>query len=933
MSDFGIRITADPGPAVRAAGRVNESLVSVEKEAADLRAELTAALAIRDTGTLSTLDRIANTLEETQTQARLTDARISQIGKDLRGQKLGISEELDDASDKANKLRSLLAKVLGGLTIGAAVREFVQLSDELTNVQNRLRIVTDSEAELVKTQQELLDVSNRTRSSFDGTATIFTRLAVSADELGRTNQQLLQFTESLNQAITLSGASAEEARAGLIQLSQGLASGALRGDELRSVLEQLPAVADVIAKSLGVTRGELRKLGEAGKITADVVLTAFEQARGELAGKFATTVPTIGQAFAVLRNTAVELVGDFNEATGASAALARGLLLVADHGQAAGAAMGVLGAALAVVTARAALANVNMAAFIKTAGPIAVIAASVALVADRLSEMSDNVEAAAAATENRLRSATLTTFGEIGAEIQKTKKELATLQRTFDAGGQTNDFAAERIAQLKARLDELTQSTHDQIAAARESTKVANERNVNVKATLDDLQHEADLLRLTADERARAEEFDKRANDLRGKGVELSAEVNKGISDELKAAILRNQQLERQAEVLDRIKGPQQAFASDLEALRALLDGNRITLAEYNTEVERLSKQQEKKSGVDDPFAKQLDSIRKANEELRIRAENEGLQETALGIELDLRRQGVELTAEQRGELASVLLEQQGLNAAIDDQNAKRKEAEDLARRASRDAERIQQETERLREQVDVQGQIREQREKLLALREQEGALAPQIDKALADLRMRELEASTSFADGFSRAIERMRAEANDLAAVGENVVNVFADQGVDAITEFAKTGKFAFDDFASAVLEDLTRILARLLIVQLISSLIPGAGAAGAASGAASAALTGLNAGRAGGGTVQPGQAPMPVGENGPELFIPNQTGTIIPSAATQAQNAKPPEVKVLVVNSDSGENIRQMLATGDFDEVLLNRINANRDKLNQVS
>lgn len=149
--------------------------------------------------------------------------------------------------------------------------------------------------------------------------------------MGLSQQELIGFTKSLNQAIALSGASATEAQAGMIQLAQGMASGVLRGDELNSVLEQLPTVADVIASHLGVTRGELRQMGQDGKITADIIFDAFQNARGELEERFAKSVPTIGQSFQVLKNNVLDLVGRFDQATGASAAVSRALMFISEN--------------------------------------------------------------------------------------------------------------------------------------------------------------------------------------------------------------------------------------------------------------------------------------------------------------------------------------------------------------------------------------------------------------------------------------------------------------------------------------------------------------------------------------------------------------------------------------------------------------------------
>lgn len=240
-------------------------------------------------------------------------------------------EDIGGGARKSADAVDFLKRAL--VTLGAAVsaRELVRLLDTYTNLQNRLRATGLEAQNLSAVYRELLNVSNSTRSSFEGSVELYSRLAISSKELGVSQRDLIDFTKSLNQAINLSGASAVEAQAGLIQLSQGMASGTLRGDELRSVLEQLPAVADVIAKELGVTRGELRKMGEDGKITAGIILDAFKNARGELEERFGKTVPTIGQSFQVLKNNVVDMIGRMDEATGISTVLSKSLMFISEN--------------------------------------------------------------------------------------------------------------------------------------------------------------------------------------------------------------------------------------------------------------------------------------------------------------------------------------------------------------------------------------------------------------------------------------------------------------------------------------------------------------------------------------------------------------------------------------------------------------------------
>lgn len=224
-----------------------------------------------------------------------------------------------------------LKRALAGLGAALSVRELVRLLDTYTNLQNRLRATGLEGQRLGAVYQQLLGVSNSTRSSLEGTVEMYSRMALAAKELGVSQQEVIDFTKSLNQAVSLSGASATEAQAAMIQLSQGLASGRLSGDELRSVLEQLPVVADVIAKELKVTRGELKKMGEDGKITADVVMRAFRNAKTELADKFGKSVPTISQSFQVLKNNVIDFIGRMDTASGISGVLSRGLLFLANN--------------------------------------------------------------------------------------------------------------------------------------------------------------------------------------------------------------------------------------------------------------------------------------------------------------------------------------------------------------------------------------------------------------------------------------------------------------------------------------------------------------------------------------------------------------------------------------------------------------------------
>jgi len=304
-------------------------------------------------------------------------------------------ESIGSSAKTAQGSLKLLQRALGFISAGVIIRGLTRLADTFTNIQNRLKTVTNSTGELNAVTKELFEISNRTRSSFEGTAEVYARVGLAVKELGISQQQTLRFSESLNQAVLLSGASAQEAQNGLIQLSQGLASGALRGDELRSVLEQLPVVADVIAKELGVTRGELRAMGQEGKITAGIVLDAFKNAREELIDRFAKAVPTIGQSFQVLRNQVVRVVGSLDAATGISTTFAKGLLFTAKNietlARAVGALAIVIGVTLAAKAIPKAIAGVKALTVAIAANPLGALAVAATAAIAALITFSDQI--------------------------------------------------------------------------------------------------------------------------------------------------------------------------------------------------------------------------------------------------------------------------------------------------------------------------------------------------------------------------------------------------------------------------------------------------------------------------------------------------------------------------------------------------------------
>lgn len=246
------------------------------------------------------------------------------------------------------KITQQLRSVLLTLSAAFGVREIVRASDTWKNLEGRLKLVTRSTAELAAVQERLFQISQRTRSGYESTVTLFQRVARVQDQLGKSTEQVLQFTELSQKAIRASGATAQEASAGVIQLSQALASGVLRGDEYRSVMENLSGFALELSKGLGVTLGELRKMANEGKLTADKVFEGIQKRQEQIDAAFAKLPITVDQAFTKVQNAFLRFIGTSGDANIVMGTLidllntvANNLNIVAEFALAAAAAWGI----------------------------------------------------------------------------------------------------------------------------------------------------------------------------------------------------------------------------------------------------------------------------------------------------------------------------------------------------------------------------------------------------------------------------------------------------------------------------------------------------------------------------------------------------------------------------------------------------------------
>lgn len=307
---------------------------------------------------------------------------------------LRLQQAQDRAAQSASRAGSSIMSFVRGAAaiagVGLSAGAILGAADAYTVLQNKLQNVSESEAQVNQLTERLFDVANRTRTPVQETAQAFTRFDMALKNLGKSQEDSLKLTETVNKMLTVSGATSNEAGSALLQLSQAFNKGKLDGDEFRSVMELMPNAADAIAKRLGVTRGELLKLAPQGKITAKVMFEAFRDAAAGIDAKFGKTVPTLSQAFTVLKNNATKSLGELNKELGITAGLSSGIIALANNMKALGVVSAVVGAALLVYFGPTLLAGI-------AAATRAVIAFTVAIASNPIGALIVGITAAAAA--------------------------------------------------------------------------------------------------------------------------------------------------------------------------------------------------------------------------------------------------------------------------------------------------------------------------------------------------------------------------------------------------------------------------------------------------------------------------------------------------------------------------------------------------------
>ncbi|HGM3382526.1 TPA: tape measure protein [Clostridioides difficile] len=255
-----------------------------------------------NTGGIQTSQQSLNNIESILT-------RIEQsIGK-ADEQQRKFNDDINKGASNTDRLLGSVKKVVGTYMGLKTIGGLANLSDQMTSTNARLNMINDGQLSDGGLNKMIFQSAERSRASYLDTAQIVSRIGMNAGSAFSSTREIVSFAEQLNKKFVIAGASTQEMNSALLQLTQGLGSGVLRGEELNAVFESAPNIIRSIADYLDVDIGKIRGMASEGMLTADIVKNSLLAASAETNAQFEKMPLTIGQIFASIKNNAVMIFG------------------------------------------------------------------------------------------------------------------------------------------------------------------------------------------------------------------------------------------------------------------------------------------------------------------------------------------------------------------------------------------------------------------------------------------------------------------------------------------------------------------------------------------------------------------------------------------------------------------------------------------------
>ena len=268
-------------------------------------------------------------------EKRVSVRLVAEGGRLVRSEFQGVGEAGEKSFKRIEKQADITGKVvrrvMGVLGAAISVQQLVTYTNTWTDLRSRVDLATGSQEKGAAVMERLAAMARRTYSGIEQTTESWLANATALRELGLSTKESLDFTEALNNAMVVSGAKGERAASVQNALSKAMALGKLSGDNLNTVIASGGRVAELLAAELGVNVNQLRSLGAEGTITGDVIRRALVGNLERLREEADSMPATIGDAFTLLSNAALQLVGSWDTMAGASSMVAGAIILLADN--------------------------------------------------------------------------------------------------------------------------------------------------------------------------------------------------------------------------------------------------------------------------------------------------------------------------------------------------------------------------------------------------------------------------------------------------------------------------------------------------------------------------------------------------------------------------------------------------------------------------
>ena len=222
----------------------------------------------------------------------------TQAEQQLNASIRGGNDALDDMVGKAKNLAA---------TIGAGLKKLIELSDQMTSTTARLNFIVDDGGSVKALEAKIMASAQRSRAAYLDTASAIASMGANAGAAFTSNDELIAFMEQVNKQFVIGGASAQGQAAAMLQLTQAMAAGALRGEELNSILENAPGIARAIEQYMGIAEGSIKSYAEKGAVSATVVKNALLSIADETNAKFNGMAMTWGQVWTQMGNIALKV--------------------------------------------------------------------------------------------------------------------------------------------------------------------------------------------------------------------------------------------------------------------------------------------------------------------------------------------------------------------------------------------------------------------------------------------------------------------------------------------------------------------------------------------------------------------------------------------------------------------------------------------------